>query len=427
MKVLEAVTVAVASVALWGGGAARAATLKELMDAADQRNVDQEISREMRVKAAQELTAASLSLAPSITAQAGYTRNEYEAKIPASPLTGGQEIVITPYDQLDGLVRVELPLVDTTRWFRAAAASAAVDAAENRVEMTRDAIRRQVATTYYAYAAALAVRESAKRSLSVAEAQLKLQEVRHQTGVVTELEVLRARAEVELANQRISDANMQVANARRALLTLTGLDPGDVADLPADDLRPEGTLEDLEQRALDLPAVKAAEADAKAAERLSTAARLALVPMISANFSERASNYSGFSGKDHQYTAGVGLVWRLDGATWFNADAAATQSSIAQLTIERAKLQVRDQVHNDYQRLTAAIQKVSAARAQVEAARRAAQLSRERYELGAATQLDVITTERDFFAAEVNEITARAELASSHITLRLSAGLPLGL
>ena len=44
-----------------------------------------------------------------------------------------------------------------------------------------------------------------------------------------------------------------------------------------------------------------------------------------------------------------------------------------------------------------------------------------------ATQIDVIQAERDLFSAEVNQIQARTELASSRVSLRLSAGLPLQL
>lgn len=406
---------------------AHAATLKELLEAADAHNVDQRISRAQRERSAAEFRAAWTSMLPSLTASGNYTYNQYPARIPASPLTGGNEVVITPEHQLDGIVRAELPLVDAARWFRTLAAGAALDAAERRTEAVRDAIRRQVTATYFGYAAALSVRASAQRSLGVAEAQLRLQEVRLRSGVVTELEVLRARAEVARSRQTVSDADALVANSRRALQTLTGVDPGEAAALPEDDLRPEGELADLERRTEELPSVRAAEKDAEAAGRLSTAAHLALVPLITANFTERLTNYAGFTGRTNAYTAGIGLAWRLDGAIAFNARAQASQTAIARLAVERTKLQARDQVHTDYQRLSAAIQKVTAAQAQVEAARRAAQLARDRFEIGVATQLDVITSERDLFTAEVNQIQARTDLASSRVSLRISAGLPLGI
>ena len=73
----------------------------------------------------------------------------------------------------------------------------------------------------------------------------------------------------------------------------------------------------------------------------------------------------------------------------------------------------------------AALTKVESAKVQASVAQRAAQVARDRYAAGAATQLDVITAERDLFTAEVGQIQARTELGTAHAAVRLSAGLPL--
>jgi outer membrane protein TolC len=410
------------------GTAAQAESLKQLLEAADQANVDRRISLEQRQKAASELTAAWTSLLPSLMAQGGWTRNQFQTEIPANLFgPGSPAIVITPKDQLDLIVRAELPLIDTTRWFRTAAASAADDAAGYRDEMMRDVVKRQVSATYYSLAAALAVRESAKKSLSVAQAQQNLQEIRARVGSATELEVLRAKAEVQRNKQTVADTEMLVANMRRALRTLTGVTVESGAVLPADKLTQVAPLDDLESKTDELPAVRAADRDATAAERFAWVSRLAAVPMVTANFTERVSNATGFSGQPNSWTAGIGLLWRFDGPTLFNMSAQGHGAAVARLAHERQRLTSRDQLHSDWQRLTAAIEKVTAARAQVESAQRAAQVARDRYDAGASTQFEVIQSERDLFGAEVNQIQARTELASSHVGLRLSANLPLEL
>ena len=405
-------------------GSARAVTLKELLAAADEQNVDVAIGVAQRERAAAEFGQAWSALLPSATVQGSWTRNQYPVEVQFGP---GEPVVITREDQLDGMVGFEPPGLVEERGGRAAAAGAAADAAEQREGATRDAIRRQVATTYYGYAAALAVRESAKRTLGVSEEQLRLTQVRAQSGVATELDVLRARAEVERGKQTVADAETLVANTRRALRTLSGLEIDETAALPEDDVSSEGTLEELEAKVGALPAVRAAALDAAAAERLATGANLFLVPQVTANFTERFTNATGFSGNDRSYTAGLGLLWRLDVPAFYGMSALSSQRAAARLAAERQKLLSRDQVHNDWRRLQAAVEKVGAAQAQVEAAARAAKLARDRYELGAATQLDVIQSERDLFSAEVNRIQARTELASSHVAVRISAGLPLAL
>src|SRR5581483_8677493 len=124
---------------------------------------------------------------------------------------------------------------------------------------------------------------------------------------------------------------------------------------------------------------------------------------------------------------GATLSWRLDAPTVLSMGVAASQERTAELVAERVRLQSRDQIFNDWQRLNAALSKIDAAKSQVEATQRAAQVSRDRYAAGAATQVDVIQAERDLFSAEVSMIQAQTDLGSARLSLRISAGLALEL
>ena len=409
--------------AIGASSSASAVGLKELLEAGERQNLDRRISLEQRDKAASEVRQAWSALLPSVTAQGAWTNNQYPSEVTVPG--GAPPIVITPKDQFDATLRLEVPVVDTGRWLRAAAATTAGAAAALRDDANRDAIRRQVATTYFGFAAALAVREAARRSLGVARAQEQLQETRASAGATTQLDVLRVKAELQRNLQTVSDAEALVATIRRALRTLTGVEIGDEASLPRDDFAAVGTLEDLEERAAQLPSVKAAEKDRDAAGQLAAASRLAFVPSISAQFTERMTNALGFTGHGNMYAAGLALNWRLDAPMMYTTSVQRSQHVIASLVAERQRVAARDQVHNEWRLLQAAREKVTAAQTQVEAAQKAAQVARDRYAVGAATQLDLIQGERDLFAAEVNQIQARTELASSHVSLRISAGLPL--
>ncbi len=414
----------VVALALLASGAARAQpTLRQLLEAADQQNVDRRITLEQRARAAAEYRQAWTALLPSVTAQGTWTHNEIEKIIPF----GADRITILLSDQLDGLLRFDLPLVDIGRWARMGAGAKASDAAELRAQLTADLVRRQVVSAYYGYAAALAVRDSALRTQAVADEQLKLMEVRLKAGAVTELELLRARAEAQRTRQVVADASNLVATTRRGLRTLTGADPGEQAGLPADDLTSEPSFEELEQRIGGLPAVRAAENDAEAAARIGWGNRLALVPTVGAQFTERFTNAPGLVGRTAIFNTGVTLTWRLDVPTMMGFEAARANEATAALAAEKARQQSRDQIHSDWQRLTAALTKVQAAQAQVEAGRRAADVAKSRFAVGAATQVDVIQAERDLFLAEVGHISARTELATARVALRISAGLPLGI
>ena len=404
---------------------AQAGDVKSFLDSADQQNVDRRISIEQRNKAAAEYRQAWTSLLPSLTAQASWTHNQYNAEFALNPLQPDNKIVIVPYDQLDAAFRFDLPLIDTQRWMRMLAADASQESASLREQVMRDLVRRQVVASYYGYAAALAVRESANKSFDVAVAQLKLTDIRASAGAVTELDLLRAKAEVARNRQTVADTESLVATSRRTLRTLSGLEPPDTLPLPVDIVTPEGALAELEGRVEQLPGVQAADKDATAAGHLATASKLVLVPSVSAQFTERLTNATSFTGKVGSYNAGLSLVWRLDVPTFMGMQAQAANQSAALLAVERARLQAKDQINSDWQRLTAAMIKIDAARAQVEAAQRATQVARDRYAAGAATQVDVIQAERDVFGAEVSQIQARTELATARASLRISSALPL--
>lgn len=403
---------------------AGAPTLSALLASAEQRNFDRRISREQQARAAAELKQAWSTLFPGLSVSAGWTHNQFASEIPAGTF-GPDAISISPQDQVDVAFRIDLPLVDTQRWMRISAAETAEQGAQERATLGRDQVRRGVAAGWYTYAAALALRGSAERAVKVAEEQLKLQEIRARTGAATELELLRARAELQRNTQSVADATRLVAISRRTLTTLTGLDPGDAAQLPAVDARAPEPLESLEAGVDVLPSVRAAVLDVEAADKQVKASKLALVPTLGAQFTERLSNATGFTGEVGAFTLGVNLAWRLDAPTVLAMDVQAINAATARVALEKAQQAARDQVSSDWHTLRAALVKVQAVQAQVEAAERARKVAATRYEVGASTQLEVIQADRDLFGAEAQQIQAQSELASARFALRVSAGQPL--
>ncbi len=294
--------------------------LKQLLDAADKNNVDRRIMAEQVRKARADTEQTWSALAPTLMTQGVWTHNQMEVAldlaasmnpllqvmqqvfvmkpgIPSIPDISGKASVITPLNQLDAIFRLDLPLVDTTRWMRIKAQGIAEESAVEKENLTRDVVKRQVVGGWYAYAAALALRDSAKRTAEVSVKQMELTEIRGKVGVVTELDMLRSRAEVERTKQMVADTNTLVNTTRRMLTTLAGLEPPELAQLPADDLSDEAPLAELEPRIEGLPAIHAADKDAEAARVISESAKLVLVPTVTANFQERLTNATGFSGR----------------------------------------------------------------------------------------------------------------------------------
>lgn len=397
-------------------------TVGDFVGSARRANVDAQIAVAQADRAQAAFTQAWLALLPSVSATAGWTHNQYPASttIP-NPQTGmSTELVIVPKDQFEGSVRVDVPLVNTSTWFRTQTADASREAARERSRAVNLDVQLRVAQAFYSWAAALSVRDAAERSVAAAGAQRDLAQARAQTGVATELEVLRAQAEVARTEQTRADALALVQTSAHSLAMLSGREVPATANVVIElDLAP------VTQRLEALPAVAAAEADLTAATAEATAARLALVPTVSGQFTQRLTNATGFQNQAATWNVGLALSWRLDASMvqeWAVTDASR---SVAALNAERSRQQAVDTLFAANARLEASRSKLTSARAQVDASRRAAQVASERSLAGAASQIDVITAERDLFSAEVSLISARTDCASLQAAARVAAGLPI--
>jgi hypothetical protein len=86
------------------------------------------------------------------------------------------------------------------------------------------------------------------------------------------------------------------------------------------------------------PAPLKAHLDAAAAGHVATAGRLAWIPLVSAQFTERLTNATGFQGAASLYNLGVTLAWRIDVPTFQNISVQAHVERTARLGVKRATL-----------------------------------------------------------------------------------------
>jgi outer membrane protein TolC len=408
--------------------------LSEFLQGARRSNVDQAIAaRTLEQQEAESLSALGRSL-PSFSARGTYTRNQFESKIdatqflpPGAPSGGGDSsLVIQPLNQLDGYLQLDAPLLDAASWARVAAQHANERAARQRVGATLLDVQKQVALRYSQLVGAEALGKSAQRSLAAAQANLDLIRTRRQGGVATDLDVNRATAEVERSRQSLSDADLTVELARRALLTLTGIQAQGEAAPVEDDLHEEAPLEAFMQGGGNgLPAVAAAAEQRRGAESQALAAHLALIPSVGVTATEHFTNATGFTGRQSLYVATANLRWQLDLSTFGNMRSQAAGAEVARLREQNARQVALDQIHEAWFRVHNGIAKSRAARAAAVSAQAAVGRARERSQQGAGTQLELIQAERDAFSAEVSRLQADADLTYARAALRLQAGHPL--
>jgi outer membrane protein len=370
-----------------------------------------------------EADASLGKLTPVFSARGVYTRNQYEAAV---TLPGSTErLVITPYNQLDAFLQLDVPIIDLASYHRYKASRALSDSTVQQKDATTIDVSRSVARSYYQFLGAASLVASARESIKAAEANLKNVDDRRAAGAATDLDHERAAASLSRAEQDLADAELSAALAGRSLETLSGLSPEPAQPFPEDDLHPEGSLNGWLSLAGSTPAQRAQQKLAESADQNRKAASRALLPTLAASAQERFTNATGFTGRTSAYTLQLVLSWRLDYGTYASAEAQSAALEVQRVRVERSKRASEDAAFEAFRRVETGVAKSRAARSQSTAANRAASLSEDRYKAGVATQLDVTQAQRDAFLASAAKIQADADLAFARASLRLAAGIPV--
>ena len=399
--------------------------LEVFVAAAGQHNPDAlESEANLNLAAAQSDLALGRVL-PGVAARASYTRNQYDSVVDFTAFGGGV-VTIVPLHQQDVVLSLTVPLIDLAGFDRVRAARSSARAASDQRAATALQIQGLVAQDYYQLVANLALVTASAKALEVSRENLRLAQNRYDAGVVPELDVDRARAEVEQQNQQVATAGLQVALAARALESASGVAPDAATTVPLDDdLHPEAALQGFEAGIEQLPAVSAATESTRAAEQQADAQKLTLVPTLSGSITERYTSAPGFTGHDWAWQGLLALNWAFDYTTFANMKVQSAAAGAAHSRELRVRLAARDAIHRQWETVSASIARSRSARAGRAAAAHAADSARDRYQAGAITQLELLQAQRDAFSAEVSRIQADADLVNARAQLRLATGTSL--
>jgi outer membrane protein TolC len=421
------------AVGLLSSGSAQATQpLEAFLERAKSQSFDSREASATQRQRGSEADASLGKLLPVFTARGVYTRNQNEvaATFPGSTdattgmMTPPTRLVITPLNQLDAFLQLDVPIIDLANYHRYKASRALAESAAEQRGATNIDVSRSVAQAYYQFLGADALVASAHESIKAAEANLKNVDNRRAAGAATDLDHERALASVARAEQDLADAELSAALAGRSLETLSGLSPEPAGHkFPEDDLHDEGRLQSWLTLAGTTPNQRVADKLGEAAEQNRKAASRALLPTLTGTAQERLTNATGFSGRTSTYTLLLTLSWRLDYGTIAASDAQRAALEVQRVRVERTKRASEDAAFAAFRRVEAGRAKSRSAKAQADAAARAAELSADRYSAGVATQLDVTQAQRDAFLASAAKIQADADLAFARASLRLATGV----
>ncbi len=439
--------------------AERALTLDEALRIARQRSRDLAAARSRREQAEAGVEQAWAALLPTVSAQGRYTHNYKQVELDTAAFNQGvlnlanaiqntttndveraaladfqqrltanapSPVVIQQQNQLDGVLQATVPLVVPSAYLGLSAARRGSEAAAATLDASDATVLLQVAQVFYGVAGADELLVARRHAVEVARKTTADAQSRLESGVANRVELQRAQVALLRAEQAVVEAADVRAQAQRGLATLLDLREPFRVD-PGQGPRELSTpAEDLAHDALRLrPEVIALDRNIAALDAQAKAAGWRWAPSLSAFGNYRAFNYRGFSGDRYSWAVGAQLDWLLydGGARDSQRHAAAAQRRENEARLALLRDTVVDEIANGQSSVNTKRQALNTAQQSFDLSQQTLELVRAQYEVGTATQLDLLQAQDSLVTAEVGVAQARFDLALAALSLQRSAGL----
>ncbi|MFL5584650.1 MAG: TolC family protein [Gemmatimonadaceae bacterium] len=302
----------------------------------------------------------------------------------------------------------------------------------NRVAVKYN-VALQVKQQYYAVLAAIESRDAAQLQMAQAREQFKTSVAKVRAGVATRSDSLRGVIQVGNAQLAVITAQSNKEAADAALTRLVG-SPVPVTADPASVQENMAALPDsaeLAALALHGPAVQQAQASVDAAEESRKAAKATYLPSLNASYSRNGSGTDPFGLGDRPYSYNGRLSFSLSYPIFNNfareeqVVRAKVAETNAQVALRDAQLGAQESLTQNIGALRAASQRVAVQVASVAAAEEDVRVQQQRYNIGASTLLDLITSQAALATAEQALIQARYDYRIARAQLEALIGRDL--
>ncbi|MBD1915533.1 MULTISPECIES: TolC family protein [Cyanophyceae] len=290
---------------------------------------------------------------------------------------------------------------------------------ELQVEQTREDLRLNTTTDYYAVQEAIEQIRINQAFLEAAERNLRDTQLREEVGVGTRFDVLQAEVQVANARQTLTQATSQRQISQRQLARRLNIQPS--IDLTTLAVNIAGAWPLSLEESIVLAFQNRSELEQFLVEReFNDAQRQASLAAVRPNLGVFAqygvqsllSSSSGASSRiDDGFSLGARLNWRLfdGGAARAGADQSEIDIETDESEFESARNDIRVQVEEAYYTLVSNQSNIDTASVAVNQAEEALELANLRFNAGVGTQLEVINAIRDLTEAQGNLVTAVLE------------------
>jgi outer membrane protein len=371
------------------------------------------------------LPSASLSAGRSIQFGGGQTRinqNGEQVTTASAPVNStGLNLNMTLFDGGQRLYNLRTAKYDI------AAAEA------NRVAVKYN-LALSVKQQYYAVLAALESEDAARVQMEQANVQFRSSIAKVRAGVATRSDSLRGVIQVGNAQLALITAQSNRAIANAALTRLVGSEVPVTAD-PATVHENMAALPDsaeLAKLAKHGPAVDVAQASLDAAVESRKASKATYLPSLSASYSRTGSGTDsrfGLGGDPFSYNGRLSFSLSYPIFNNFQREEQVVRAKVAEVNAESslrdAELGAQQSLAQNIGALKGASQRVAIQTASVAAAEEDVRVQQQRYNIGASTLLDLITSQAALAQAQQTLIQARYDYRIARAQLEALIGRDL--
>ena len=309
-----------------------------------------------------------------------------------------------------------------------------IAAAEANRVAVKYSVALQVKQQYYAVLAAIESRDAAEFQMAQASEQFKTSVAKVRAGVATRSDSLRGVIQIGNAQLALitSQSNKEAADA--ALTRLVGSELPVTAD-PASVQENMAALPDsaeLAALATRGPAVQQAQANLEASEEQTKASKAPYLPSLSANYSRTGSGTDprfGLGDGSFAYNGRLSFSLSYPVFNNFQREEQVVRAKVAQtnaqVTLRDTQLAAQQTLTQNIGALRSASQRVAVQVASVAAAEEDVRVQQQRYNIGASTFLDLITSQAALATAQQALIQARYDYRIARAQLEALIGREL--
>jgi outer membrane protein TolC len=335
--------------------------------------------------------------------------------------------IVGPYNYFDLRATLNQTVADLTALNNYRSSQENLRAAQMAAKDARDLVGLAVGGAYLLVISAQARVDSAKVQLETAKALYEQVRQRREAGLNAQIDANRSLVQFQTQQQRLTTTQNDLAKQKINLCRIIGLSPNPALEL-ADNITyspaPVLTYDEALKTALDNRAdLKAAEAAARAAERVVSAAKAERLPSlaVSADYGAIGVNPSQSHGT-FNLTGSLRIpIWQ-GGKTEGNIELA--QATLAQRRAELSEIRGRIQsdLKDAYLDLESAASQLQLAESNQKVSRQNLDLTRQRLEAGIADSVEVTQAQETTATADLDYITSLL----SHNLAKLSVARALG-